>query len=51
MLCYLYETGLLLKLTSETIDSKKKVWLSFATPFIHRTSDPGWKNSRIRDPR
>jgi hypothetical protein len=38
--CYLYKTGVLLKLTPETISSMKNyVW--FCYPFLNRTSDPG----------
>jgi hypothetical protein len=41
--CDLYETELpvLLKLTPETISSKKKSMFSFATPFLHRTLNQG----------
>jgi hypothetical protein len=43
MLCYLYNTGLLLKLTHKTINSMKKLCLLLLPLFLHRT--------RIRDPR
>jgi hypothetical protein len=51
LLCDLYETGLLLKLTPETISSKKKLRLLLPPPFYigRRIRDPGWQNSRIRD--
>jgi hypothetical protein len=51
LLCYLYETGLLLKLNPETVSSKKKVCLLLLTPFFtgHKIRDTEWKNSRIRD--
>jgi hypothetical protein len=51
LLWYLFWTELLLKLTHETISSKKKVCLVLLPPFYigSRIRDPGWKNSRIRD--
>jgi hypothetical protein len=35
LLCYLYETGILLKLTTETISNKKNLVL--LPPFLHMT--------------
>jgi hypothetical protein len=48
LICYLYETGLLLKLTPETISSKKKVCLVLLPRFYMglRIQD---KTSRIRN--
>jgi hypothetical protein len=43
MLCYLYNTGLLQKLTHKTINSMKKLCFLLLPLFLHRT--------RIRDPR
>jgi hypothetical protein len=57
LLCYLFLTGLLLKLTPETVSSKKKVYLLLPPPFYigrriqdvgSEIRDRGWKNYRIR---
>jgi hypothetical protein len=50
MLCYFYNTGLLLKLTHKTINSMKKLYLLLLPLYLHRTRirDPRWTNTRIR---
>jgi hypothetical protein len=52
ILCYLYNTGLLLKLTHKTINSIKKLCLLLLPLFYiglgSEIRDPGWTNTRIR---
>jgi hypothetical protein len=48
--CYLYKTGLLLKLIPETVSSKKKVFLLLLHPFLHRTLDPESGMKKFWDP-
>jgi hypothetical protein len=52
LLCYHYETELLLNLSPKTVSSKKKVIFPSLPPFLFRKycriRDPGWENSQIQ---